>query len=109
MMVMNQSTPSKKSTESARSGAKRRVRILLFTVLCFAIWAGVTLVGQFGRMSDNAKQLNKLEGELAKAQKVNAQYKQDVKRLNDKEYIEQIDRKLYHMTKDGETLYILTE
>lgn len=90
-------------------GARRRLRILLLIVICFLVWAGVTLMDQMHVLDQKTMRLQNLEQERAKALSINEQYELEINRLNDPEYIEQRLRKDLHMTKEGEILFIPVE
>lgn len=79
----------------------------MITLLCFMTWAGITFLNQSGKVNAKISQLALLESKLAETKKLNENYKKDIKRLHDDEYIEQKVRKDYHMTRPGDTPYIL--
>lgn len=103
-MYSNYST---KNSESNHKGTRRRLRLLMIAVLCFMGWAGVTFWDQAGKVNAKFAQLSLLESKLEETKKLNKEYKLEIKRLNDDEYIEQWVRKYYQMTRPGETLYIM--
>lgn len=92
----------------SNKAAKRRIRLILIALLLFLGWAGTTLFEQSRQLDDQLAQLAVLEKGLAEVKQQNEQYRQEVERLNDPEYIEQRIRKDLHMVKEGETLFIRT-
>lgn len=94
-----------KKTKLKTSGAHRRIRLLMVAVSCFLMWAGVTLWNQQGSLNAKAAQVISLEEKLQDLQQKSEDYKLEVTRLNDSEYIEQKIRKDYHYTRMGETMF----
>lgn len=86
-------------------GSRRRVRFLMLVFFGFLAWASVIIWNQQGRLDAKASQVSQLDMKKADAVKLNADYKKEVERLNDPEYILQKIRKEYHYTKPGETLF----
>ncbi len=87
-------------------GIRRRLRLLIIAVLGFMSWAGITFWDQSDLVGAKFEQLSVLQGKLDQVTQTNEDYKQQVMKLNDPEYIEQIVRKNFQMTRDGETLFI---
>ncbi|MBO8164885.1 MAG: septum formation initiator family protein [Brevibacillus sp.] len=92
-----------------RRGQQRRIRLFLFLMLCFSIWTGYTAYLQSGVLAEKERELNKLTQELADIRQINDELKYKVNRLNDKEYIAEIARKNYYLSKPGEVIYVLPE
>lgn len=90
-------------------GRRRRLRLLMVVVLCVVCWGGMKWFQQQQEISAKVQQLQQLEGELAEVKEYNENLKLQIVRLNDDEYIEQLLRKMLHMTKEGERLFIRTE
>ena len=86
-------------------GARRRIRLLGMIVLCFVIWALMTVFKQTGLVQGKMAQLAVLEEKLDATRKANDKLKLEITRLNDPEYIEQKARKDYQMVRPGETLF----
>ncbi|MFD2671530.1 FtsB family cell division protein [Marinicrinis sediminis] len=93
-------------TSARRKGAKRRFRLLLFVLSVFLVWAGMTFWHQTGNINASQARLSQLEEKLSELQAKNEQLHEDIEKLNDPEYIEQILRKEHHMVRPGETLFI---
>ncbi|MFK7696869.1 septum formation initiator family protein [Paenibacillus sp. HJGM_3] len=91
--------------EQPHKGSRRRVRLLLITLFGFLAWAGVIAWNQQARLDAKSAQASELDTKLTETKKLNADYKKEVERLNDPEYILQKIRKEYHYTKPGETLF----
>jgi cell division protein DivIC len=91
--------------EQPHKGSRRRVRLLLLTFLGFLAWAAVIAWNQQGRLDAKAAQVSGLEMKRTETVSMNEDYKKEVVRLNDPEYMLQKIRKEYHYTKPGETLF----
>lgn len=101
--------PTSATSSTARKGMRRRLRLFAVGMICFLGWAGLTVIEQMDKLEANMERLTVMEGKLAETQQLNQAYKQEVERLNDPEYLEQLIRKDLHMTKEGETLFIEAE
>jgi cell division protein DivIC len=77
----------------------------MLTLLGFIAWAAVISWNQQGRLDAKAAQVSELDIRLTEAKQLNEEYKKEVVRLNDPEYMLQKIRKEYHYTKPGETLF----
>jgi cell division protein DivIC len=90
-------------------GMRRRIRFLMFTVLCLLVWATVTVWNQTGKLGVNTGKLNALNLKKTAAIQTNADLKREVARLNDTEYRQEIARKQLHLGKTGETTFDLPQ
>lgn len=86
----------------AMTGARRRLKLLLFVMVIFMSWAAYTLFTQYGQMSDRSSQLREADKKLTDAVVKSELLKQEIIRLNDPEYIGQIARKEQGMGYPGE-------
>lgn len=103
--IDTQKTIIRKSTK----GSRRRRKLLLLSLLGFLVWSGITFVGQMDHLKAQEAQLEDLQQELATLQQQNEEYQQEVIKLHDPEYIEQLARREYFLSKPGETLFITPE
>lgn len=106
LALPKQSHQKSKSKSVKVKGAKRRLRFLFFVLTCFFAWAGFTLWHQNGQISDSISRLAALEVQLAEIQADSDQLKEDITKLHDPEYIEQILRRDLQMVRQGETLFL---
>ncbi|WP_274365911.1 FtsB family cell division protein [Paenibacillus thermotolerans] len=88
-----------------RKGARRRMRLFAIVMGCIACWAVFTVWEQAGAMNQKHAELTKLQKKLTEVQGANEQYKTEVTRLQDSEYIEQKVRKDYGMVRPGDTIF----
>lgn len=100
---------SKNQTPTNNKGQKRRMRIFMFFVLLFSIWTGYTAYIQSGMLTEKEEQLKQLQATSAIEQKLQAELVYKANRLNDKEYLAELARKQWYLTKPGEIIYILPE
>ncbi len=84
------------------TGARRRLKLLLFIMVLFMSWALYVLIIQYGQISDRSGQLQEADRKLADAQAKSDALKQQIARLNDPEYIGQIARKEHGLGLPGE-------
>jgi cell division protein DivIC len=84
------------------TGARRRLKLLLFVLVLFMSWAAYVLIVQYGQISDRKGQLHEADQKLTDAQAKNEELKMHIARLNDDEYISQIARKEHGLGFPGE-------
>ncbi|HEX7055838.1 MAG TPA: septum formation initiator family protein [Bacilli bacterium] len=90
----------------ADKGRRRRMRLLLFILSAFLLWAVLTFFSQQDNLQGKNSRLAQMQKKLAESVKQNKELKLEVTRLNDPEYIEQRARKDFHMIRPGETLFV---
>ncbi|MET3291320.1 septum formation initiator family protein [Brevibacillus fluminis] len=100
---------SKNQAPANNKGQKRRMRIFMFFVLLFSIWTGYTAYLQSGLLTEKEEQLKQLQAASVAEQKLQAELAYKANRLNDKEYLAELARKQWYLTKPGEIIYILPE
>lgn len=97
------------SQTNNRKGQKRRIRLVLFFVLCVFVWTGYTLYLQSGVLAEKKAELNALKQEMAVVQKEQAELTYKASRLYDQEYVAELARKQFFYTKPGESIYVIPE
>jgi cell division protein DivIC len=100
---MAMATAAKESV--LQKGTRRRMRLFWIIVLCFTGWVVFTLWNQGVSLRQKQAELTELQGKFAEVQGTNEQYKDEVTRLRDSEYIEQKVRKDYGMVRPGDTIF----
>lgn len=100
---------SSHQTPATNIGQRRRIKILMFVLLFFMIWTGYTAYLQSGLLEEKERQLEQLRAEALASHKLQAELNYKVSRLNDKEYIAELARKHWYLTKPGEIIYIIPE
>ncbi|MEX2459905.1 MAG: septum formation initiator family protein [Paenibacillaceae bacterium] len=92
---------------SPDSGMRRRIRFLMFIILCLLVWAAITVWDQSSKLNDKTGKLNALLLKKAAVEQTKATMVKEVARLNDPEYREEIMRKQFNLGKSGETTFEL--
>lgn len=87
-------------------GQRRRMRLYAILMVLFLSWAVFTIVKQQWSLHEKRQEYKKVQVQLEKVKKQNQTYKDEIKKLGDKEYIEQLLRSELYMTKDGEQLFL---
>jgi cell division protein DivIC len=99
-------SPSETITAKRMMASKRRRRILYVILIGFLAWSVSTFVGQIQNLQEQRKELTQLQTELVSLQRQHEEHQAEITKLDDLEYIEQIARKEYFLSKPGETLFI---
>lgn len=86
-------------------GARRRLRLYMIVLSCFAFWAALTMWEQSGTLRAKSAELSELQTKLDEARMENETYRLEVTRLQDDEYIEQRVRKDFGMGRPGDTIF----
>lgn len=86
----------------AATGARRRLKLLLFVFILFLSWAGYVWITQSGQINDRLSQLEEVNHKLTDAQAKNEELQLQIARLNDDEYIGQLARKEHGLGLPGE-------
>jgi cell division protein DivIC len=92
-----------------RKGQKRRIRLVLFFVLCLFVWAGYTLYVQSEDLAGKKAELEALKQEMNAVQAEQAELTYKASRLYDQDYIAELARKQFFYTKPGESIYVIPE
>jgi cell division protein DivIC len=100
---------SNSPSSSNKQGQKRRIRLVMFFMLCFSVWTGYTVYLQSGILSEKERELENLRQEAAVVQQTQAELSYKANRLNDKEYIAELARKQLFLSKPGEKIFVLPE
>lgn len=90
-----------------RKGLVRRLSAVAIVFLLITIFAGLTFFQQQASISEQKKVNQEMEEELLKMEREEANLEQEIEWLHDPEYIAEIARRDFFLTKDGETLFQL--
>lgn len=93
--------------KTTRDPAARR-RLVIWMVVCtiFLIWASVQLFHQMGKISDKRVELEQVERQLMETEQLQHELKTHIEQLHDPDYVAELARKEYYMTKEGEIIFI---
>ncbi|GEN34559.1 hypothetical protein ADA01nite_20190 [Aneurinibacillus danicus] len=75
-------------------------------VVLFLSWAGYTYYSQSQQLADKQRELTDLQRQVTKVQEEQKQLELQVKRMNDKEYIGELARKNFFLSKEGEIIFL---
>lgn len=90
-----------------RKGLIRRLSVFaVFMILFFAL-TGFTLLQQQSSIQQQKVEQEKLDEELLQMEKQQSQLSQEIEWLHDPEYIAELARRDFFLTKPGETLFQL--
>ncbi|UCZ53319.1 septum formation initiator family protein [Bacillus shivajii] len=90
-----------------RKGVIRRLTVFSFAMFIIAIFTGVTLYNQHVTLQEQKYEHQQLEKELMAMKQEEAALLEEIDLLHDPEYIAEIARRDFFLTKPGETLFQL--
>jgi cell division protein DivIC len=93
-------------SKSPNYGRKRRMRLLQIIVVLFLSWAGYTYYSQSQQLAEKQRELADLQRQVTKVQDEKKGLELQVKRMNDKEYIGELARKNFFLSKQGEIIFL---
>lgn len=94
-----------KEAARRKRGIIRRVIALTFVFTIFAFISIMSIQAQNDTLVGKNEQKEQLEQQLSALVKEESQLKQDIEALNDLDYIAEIARRDYYLTKEGEILF----
>lgn len=97
------------TTEKQRRGLIRRLTALAAVSAGIAIIFTVILVSQWSTLEAKKTERVALETQLEELKAEESRLKQEVQNYNDLDYIAEVARRDYYLTKPGETLFKLPE
>ncbi|MFC7372350.1 septum formation initiator family protein [Fictibacillus iocasae] len=92
-----------------KRGLYRRLTVFLTVFSFLAFFVVSTIATQLSTIDEQKQEEKQLQQELKAVRKEKAQLKDEVNKLNDVEYIGEILRRDFFMSKDGETIFKLPE
>ncbi|GEK59798.1 hypothetical protein CHL76_13910 [Marinococcus halophilus] len=97
------------AVQKQRRGLKKRMTALTVVTAFVVILMGITLFSQWQTIAANNEEQQQMEEQMVSLEEKEADLKQQVKDYNDLDYIAEVAREEYYLTKEGETLYKLPE
>ncbi|SDO59835.1 FtsB family cell division protein [Alkalicoccus daliensis] len=88
-------------------GLKRRLSVFGAGVLLFFLIASVTLFQQHATIQESEQENQQLEQRLAEMETEGKELEAEIEALHDEEYIAELARRDFFMSKPGETLFQL--
>ncbi|WP_233269590.1 septum formation initiator family protein [Alteribacillus sp. YIM 98480] len=95
----------KAASTKRRRGLVRRLTALSIAGVILAVVFTVLLVSQWSTLEAKKAERAELENKLEELHAEESRLKQDVKNYNDLDYIAEVARRDYYLTKPGETLF----
>jgi cell division protein DivIC len=97
-----------------RALRRRRIAVIRFTLLSVVLVAissmlSYTLISQSADIEAKVEEKKKLEQRLEKLEQQEQRLKEEIKKLNDDEYIAELARKNYFLSKEGEIIFTVPE
>ena len=89
--------------------SKKRIKWIILLLIGFMIWAGMTLYKQSLDIKKLQAEISELEGEEQQALTSKEELEKKVHLLQNDEYIAEIARKYYFLSKPGEIIFISPE
>lgn len=93
----------------SNKGQKRRIRLFMFIILCFIVWTGYTVYLQSSVLAEKAAKLEEYRQLAEEAELIQQELKYTASRLNDKEYVAELARKNFFLSKPGEVIFVIPE
>lgn len=94
---------------TAHAGSKRRRKLWFVVVASFMAWAVYTLFNQHNSYAETEMRLAEIKRQLAESEAISASLQQQIERLSDPEYIQELARKEQGMIVPGEQPIQVTE
>lgn len=95
----------KKSGASRSAGQKRRLLIWAMICTLFTAWVSVQLITQANKVSAKRAEIEKAQHTLRAAEERKQELETHIKHLHDPEYVTELARKEYYMTREGEIIF----
>lgn len=93
-------------SNEVNSGARRRLAIWLAVCTIFVAWAGLQLFHQTGKIAAKRSELEQAEQKLQQTVTMKQELLTKIERLHDPEYVAELARKEYYMTREGEIIFV---
>lgn len=97
------------AVQKQRRGLKKRMTALTVVTAFVVILMGITLFSQWQTIAANNEEQQQMEEQMVNLEDKEAELNQQVEDYNDLDYIAEVAREEYYLTKEGETLYKLPE
>ena len=92
-----------------RRGLRRRLTVLALIAIAFSRVSMMTIHSQSVPLEEKVREKSRLEEQLKQLQEEEKRLQQEIENYNDLDYIAEIARRDYYLTKPGETLFKLPE
>ncbi|GGE21752.1 hypothetical protein GCM10011571_24820 [Marinithermofilum abyssi] len=102
--MMQPEKASKPQRSPLLPGVRRRRRLWLFLMLAFFVWFGNELYSQSGQIEGQEAALAAKKAEVITLKEKQKQLKDEIRQLHDKDYLEELARKMGY-SKPGEEVF----
>lgn len=92
-----------------KRGLRRRLTVIGIAASLVVIFAGVGLISQYGMIQANKAEKDELQAQMEELEANEDHLEREIMNYQDEEYITEVARKDYYMSKPGETLFQLPE
>ncbi|QDI91549.1 septum formation initiator family protein [Salicibibacter halophilus] len=92
-----------------KRGLRRRLTVIGIVASLVVIFAGVGLISQYGMIQANKAEKDELQAQMEELEANEDHLEREIMNYQDEEYITEVARKDYYMSKPGETLFQLPE
>lgn len=92
--------------ESSHRNGRRRLTIWFFVCTVFLAWAVIQLLQQTEKIAEKQNELAQAELKLQQTTEMKQELEDEIERLHDPEYVEELARKEYYMTREGEIIFV---
>ncbi|AXF56603.1 septum formation initiator family protein [Salicibibacter kimchii] len=92
-----------------KRGLRRRLTVIGIVASIVVIFAGVGLISQYSMIQANNNEKVELQQQLEELEANENRLEREIMNYNDEDYITEVARKDYYMSKPGETLFQLPE
>ncbi|MBU8908440.1 FtsB family cell division protein [Desertibacillus haloalkaliphilus] len=103
----DQQERQEKEKQRRRKGLVRRLTAMAVVAGFISIFAGITIYSQASVIDEKRQEKLQLEEQLQLMKENEQQLKIEIKNYNDLEYIAEVARKDYYLSKPGETIFKL--
>ena len=98
-------TRQMKEKNRDRSG-RRRLAIWFNVCTIFASWAAIQLLQQTEKIAEKQSELEQAQMKLHQTTEMKQELQAKIERLHDPEYVDELARKEYYMTREGEIIFV---
>lgn len=96
--------PNKK--KSGHRNGRRRLTIWFVVCTIFVAWAVIQLLQQTEKIAEKQSELAQTELKLQQTTEMKQELEATIERLHDPEYVDELARKEYYMTREGEIIFV---
>lgn len=102
-------TTGGKELDNRTLGKRRRLKLLAILMALFLLWAGSIWLGQQEKLAEQREELARKQEEARQVKQRQIELTEEIKRLHDLEYIGEVARRDYFLSKPGEMIFKIVE